>query len=71
VLGHEAGVFPACPDIKQFQGMARYTSKTQGGSQDLTATFAVAAIKLNSVHMDIISSAHIIHAAMEESFIKF
>jgi hypothetical protein len=71
MLGHEAGFFSACSDIKQLQGMARYTSQTQGGSQDLTATFTIAAIKLNSVHMDIISLAHIIHATMEVSFKKF
>jgi hypothetical protein len=35
--------------------MARYATQAQRGSQDLTATFTIAAIKLNGFHTDIIS----------------
>ena len=35
--------------------MAGYTTQAQRGSQDLTTTFTIAAIKLNGFHIDIIS----------------
>jgi hypothetical protein len=35
--------------------MTRYTTQTQRGSQDLSTAFTIAAIKLNSFHLDIIS----------------